>query len=187
MLPTPLISVWSSRARLMVVRRAQGRVEGRVVEGRVQRVAGDVRDGVGQPLGGVLVEREPAEGPLVDEAELGAEGVVEADPDAQMLLVGCVLGLYQELAAHTEVAEERSGPVVQRHPEVLAAAHGRPEAGAAEPGHEIHVAREVAADRTRVQHLDVGDGAAGHPALQTAPYDFDLGQLGHGGAPEGTA
>ena len=39
---------------------------------------------------------------------------------------------------------------------------------------------DVPAHGARMQHLDVGDGAAGDPALQSAPYDLDLGQLGHG-------
>jgi hypothetical protein len=38
----------------------------------------------------------------------------------------------------------------------------------------------VAAHGARVQDLDVGDGAVGDPALESAPYDLDLGQLGHG-------
>ena len=76
MLPTPQISVWSSRARLSSVRRRRSaRDERVVVEARVQRVAGDVRD-----RGGTAVRRrspdrvdgQAAEGALVDEAQLGA-------------------------------------------------------------------------------------------------------------------
>ena len=52
---------------------AQGLVEGLVVEERVQRVAGDVRDDVGQTVRGGVVQRQAAEGALVDEAEFGAE------------------------------------------------------------------------------------------------------------------
>ena len=46
---------------------------------------------------------------------------------------------------------------------------------------EVGGAGEVAADRARVQHLDVGDGAADDVAGEAAPDDLDLGQLGHGG------
>ena len=41
-------------------------------------------------------------------------------------------------------------------------------------------AGEVPAYGTRVQHLGLGDRPVGDPPLQAAPYDLDLGQLGHG-------
>lgn len=72
-----------------------------------------------------------------------------------MFLVGGILRLYEQLAAHAEVAQQRAGRIVQRHPEVFAAPHGRTEAGTAQPGREVHTAREMATDGTRVQHLDV--------------------------------
>ena len=90
---------------------AQRLVEGLVVEQRVEGVAGDVRDDVGQPVGGGVVQRQAAEGALVDEAQLACRSVVgEADPDAQMLLVRCLLRLDQELAAHAEVRQDRLRP-----------------------------------------------------------------------------
>ncbi|GHJ94475.1 hypothetical protein SNE510_39940 [Streptomyces sp. NE5-10] len=36
-----------------------------------------------------------------------------------------------------------------------------------------------------VEHLHAGHGPSGDPALQSAPDDLDLGQLGHGNPPEG--
>lgn len=44
---------------------------------------------------------------------------------------------------------------------------------------EVLAARGVTAYGTRVQHLHLGDGTVGDPALQPAPDDFHLGQLGH--------
>ncbi len=88
---------------------AQGGVEGVVVEGGVEGVAGDVRDDVGEALGIArhgVVQREAAEGALVDEAELGGQGVGEAEADAQVLLVGRALGLDEQLPAHAQVGED---------------------------------------------------------------------------------
>lgn len=153
------------------------------------------------------MQREPAEGPLVDEAQLGPRDVVEPDTDPQMLLVGHRLGLDQELPAHPEMAEHRvrgggpgpgrpasgarararrpvRGRVLQRQPEVLPPPACHPEPAPAQRGGEVVAARGVTAYGTGMQHLHIGDGTAGDPALQSAPYDFDLGQLGHA-APQG--
>jgi hypothetical protein len=159
---------------------AQGEVECLVVEERVERVAGDVRDDVGQAVGAGLVQGEAAEGALVDEAEFGAEGVGEADADAQVLLGGRLVRLDQELAAHAEVGEDRLTGVLQGQPQVLAAAAGRADAVALQAVGEVVGAGDVPAHGARVQDLGVGDGAVGDPALQAAPDDLDLGQLGHG-------
>jgi hypothetical protein len=39
----------------------------------------------------------------------------------------------------------------------------------------------VAADRTRVQDVDVGDASADHAAFEPAAHDLDLRQLRHVG------
>ena len=70
MLPTPEISVWSSSARLTSVCLPRSAGDERlVVEERVHRVAGDVRD-LGGQLGAALGDRQAAERALVDEAQL---------------------------------------------------------------------------------------------------------------------
>ena len=161
------------------------RVEGGVVELWVQWVAGDVRDDVGQPFGGGRVQGQPAEGALVDEAEFGGEGVVEANADAQVLLVGCALRLDEQLAAHAEVRENGSGLVGERKPEVLAATLRQPDPVPLQPCPEVLAARDVPAHRARMQHLYVGDDPSADPALQTASYDLDLGKLGHVDPPDG--
>ena len=89
MLPIPETRVWSSSARLRPVRRrAQPRPRRLGSKLRVERVAGDVRDAAGtlparhrrlrgsgrRPVGGrdERLDREAAEGALVDEAQLAA-------------------------------------------------------------------------------------------------------------------
>ncbi|GAA3081808.1 hypothetical protein GCM10020254_27740 [Streptomyces goshikiensis] len=128
------------------------------------------------------MEREPAEGALVDEAELGAGGVVETDPDPQVLLVGGVGGLYEQLPAHAEVAEHGQVPPREGQPEVLPPPLGHSDGLAPQPRGEVHASGGVPAHGPRVQHLDVLDGPPCHPALQSAPDDFDFGQLGHVGS-----
>src|SRR5690606_33253446 len=67
--------------------------------------------------------------------------------------------------------------------QVLAAAAGGAHAVAPQAVREVVGSGEVAAHRTRVQHLGVGDGPVGDPPEQSAPDDLDLGQLGHGVSP----
>jgi hypothetical protein len=86
--------------------------------------------------------------------------------------------LDEELPAHAEVGQEGVG-VVQRQPEVLAAA--------AHPGHdpargggcEVRRSGQVPADRARVEDLDGVDAVTHDVLRQTSAYDLDLGQLGH--------
>ena len=113
---------------------------------------------VGMPCASRSVEGEPAEGALVDEAQLGA-AVGEAEPGVQVLLVGRGGVLDEQLAAHPEV-QDQAERVAQVEPEVLAApAHG----GDAAPGEavgEVLRAGDVAAGDPVAAQLDVGDGAA---------------------------
>jgi hypothetical protein len=162
---------------------AQRRAEGVGVEAGVQRVDRDVRQPGRDAVAGSLLDGQPAEGPLVDEAQLAA-AVGEPEPGTQVHLVGLVGLLDEQLAAHAEVRDQR--PVGRaavglghRQPQVLAAAMGGGEGAAGERADEVLGALEVAAHRPRVVHLDGGDGAAGDPAVQAAPDDLDLGQLGH--------
>ena len=75
-------------------------------------------------------------------------------PDPQVPLVGRRRGaLDQHLAAHAEVAEQGVA-VVERQPEVLAAAAGGVDPAAGQRGGEAVGPARVAAYRARVQHLD---------------------------------
>ena len=118
------------------VRRRTLRDEEVVVELRVERVARDVGD-LGRQLGAALGDRQAAEHPLVDEAELHGAGSSERqrEADPQVPLVGVPGGLDEQLTAHPEVAEEGVA-VVEREPEVLAASAGRLEPAPGQCGGE---------------------------------------------------
>ena len=155
MLPTPETRLWSSSARLIAESRRRSPAAERLgVEVRVQRVAGDVRElGRDALVGPVLsrdelVEQHPAEGALVDEAQLGPV-VGEADPHVQVLLVRRPGGLDQQLAAHAEVADQALVAVGERQPQVLAAPRDRGERRAGQARGEVLRAGEVAADGPR--------------------------------------
>ena len=189
MLPIPETSDWSSSARLSAGPPAaeRGR-ERRVVEGRVQRVAGDVRDrrrdlAAGRP--GQRLDREPAEGALVDVAQLAA-AVGEAQPGAQVRAGRLAGRQHQQLAAHAEMAEQRRAAGLpgdagggQRQPQVLAAPARAQHGPAEQPRDHVVRAGEVPAGGARVQHLRGGHRPAGDPPVQAAADDLDLGQLRH--------
>ena len=105
--------------------------------------------------------------------------VAEVEADPQVALVGGSALLHQQLAAHPEVAEEGVA-VVEREPEVLAAAQGALEPATGQRGGEAGRAAQVAAYRTGVQDGDRLDGAADDVAGQAVADGLDLGQLGHG-------
>ena len=168
MLPTPETRVWSSSSRLTPETRLRTRrTNSVVVELGVERVAGDVRD-LGRQLGAAVGDHQPAEHPLVDEPQLVdppnfRAGQRETDP--QVPLVGGAGGLHEHLAAHAEVAEQGVA-VVERQPEVLAAPAGGLDPAAGQGGGEAGGPARVAADRARVQHLDLGQPGADDVALQ---------------------
>ena len=178
MLPTPLISDWSSSARLTPVRRrAQPASERGVVEGGLQRVARDVGDRRPGSSAPSRHEQQVAERALVDEAQLGP-AVGEGEPDPQVRRQRPVRLADQQLAAHAQVgraARRRRRGSHRYLPRRRAPATARP----ASAGGEVGGAGQVPADRARVQHLDGRDGAAGHPALQAAADGLDLGQFRH--------
>ena len=192
MLPIPLISDWSSSARLIpVLRRASRAANAAGVEGGLERVGGDVRDRLGDEvdavgLGGVGAgldrrdqrrDHQVAERALVGEAEVGAAvGEREAGADVRRELA---VGLAdQQLAAHAEVREECL-VIVEGEPHVLAAAFRAGERAADHRGGEPGRAGGVAADRARVKDLGGGDGAADHVAFEARADGLDLGQLRH--------
>ena len=155
---------------------AQPRHRGREVELRVEGVAADVRDLLRQ-LGPAGREGQPAEHPLVDEAEPGvAVGEPEQHPGVGHQRRGD--RVQPELAAHPQVGQDGVA-VGQRQPEILAAAARLGEGPPGQRGGEVVGARQVPTDRSRVQDLHRGDPAVGDPGGQTAPDDLDLGELGH--------
>ena len=122
--------------------------------------------GIGAVGGTSRSSMQPAEGALVDEAQLGP-AVGETDPDVQMVLVGRVGGPHQQLPAHAEMRDQRLvrgvrrgvarvGAVgtVERQPRYLPAPRaGRPRAA---PGsaRQIGGAAGMAPDRPRMPDLD---------------------------------
>ena len=143
-----------------------------VVELRVHRVPGDVRD-LGRQLRPAGGDRQAAEHPLVHEPEL--VGAVERQPDPQVSFGEGGRRLHEQLAAHAEVGQEGVA-VVERQPQVLAAAPGLLDAPAGQPGREVVGAGGVAPYRTGMQYVDRGDGAADHVGLEAEADDLDLGQ-----------
>jgi hypothetical protein len=71
------------------------------------------------------------------------------------------------------VPDERVG-VVQRQPQVLAAALHRADRPASQDIGEVHGPRGVAADRARVPDLDARDRPAGDPLVQAAADRFNF-------------
>ena len=86
----------------------------------------------------------------------------------------------QELPAHAEMAQQGVSPV-ESQPEVLAPAPGVDDRAAGEAGGEVVRPGEMAAHRARIEHGDVGDGAANDVLGESAADDLDLGKLRHSG------
>ena len=158
------------------VRRRTLRTNEIVVELRVERVAGDVRD-LGRQLGAALGDRQAAEHPLVDEAELV---VAEVEADPQVALVGGAGVLHEELAAHPEVAEEGVA-VVERAARGTCRGGGRLEPATGQGGGEAGGPRWS-------RRTGRGWRTVTEPMVRPTTWrveavadGLDLGQLGHGG------
>ncbi len=134
MLPTPLISDWSSSARLIPVFLvfSSGR-EPLVVEGGLERIRRDVRDQAGQ-LGSARRERQVPERALIDEPQVMA-AVAELEPGAQMRPEWRLRIPDQQLAAHAQVSQQRV--LADGEPQVLAAPAHFPDLPVGERGGEI--------------------------------------------------
>ena len=78
-----------------------------------------------------------------------------------------------ELAAHPEV-RDHGVTVVERPPEVLAAAPNGGDGVAAQHGLEVRGATFVPADGAVVEDLDVGDSTADQMRAEPAADDLDL-------------
>jgi hypothetical protein len=150
--------------------------EGVVVEVRVDRVTGDVRDHRRHRVA-ARYDQQPAEGALVDEAQLPA-AVGEAQPHVQVLLQRAVARHDEQLPAHAEVPGQGVAGV-QRQPQVLAPPLRRQDGAPGEPADEVVGTRSVPAHRARVRDLHLLDRASRDAALQPEPDGLDLGQLRH--------
>ena len=191
MLPTPEISVWSSSARLTSVCRRRSAAENASSSksgSSGSRAMCAIRGGHAASASGQLVDGEPAEGALVDEAQLAA-AVGEGEPDPQVRLVGLRRAARPAAGRSCRGAPTSAVPVGAPSGSAAAAtgtcrAGGRRRASGRSARRRSRSAPgEVPAHGARVEHLDGGDGAAGDPALQAAPDDLDLGQLRHRSAP----
>ncbi|MDQ1128831.1 hypothetical protein QE381_000959 [Microbacterium sp. SORGH_AS 888] len=169
--------------------------EDRVVEGRIERVAGDVGHlARHERLGGTEaarcavhgrhegIDRERPEGPLIGEhdRELTVNRVRDDDPHTLVAFSGRAGLAKQELPAHPEVPDDRVRLAVERKPQELAAAGGGADRPAREPLLEVGGARRMASQRTCVAHLDAQDVGARDGGFEAVPDDLDLGQLRHG-------
>ena len=182
MLPTPLISDWSSSARLSPVRRRRrAAATGVVVEGRVERVAGDVRD---RHAGRRRPRSTTASPPKVRWSTKRSSGPPSAKANRTRRCVssGASGGPHEQLAAHAEVGEQRLVAVASSGshrylPRRLARRRRvRPRSRAAKSA----APAGVPADRARV--AAPRRRRCVRPAthrLEAAADDLDLGQLGH--------
>ena len=136
----------------------QHRNDGVAIELRIERIAGQMRDGhrhVGAVDDDHVGEHPPAERALVDEAHRGA--VVEQRRDAQVVLVRYLT--QQHLPAHAEVHNQRRA-VTEREPQILTAAARARDAIVEQSGSQIARAGLVAAHRSWVVHPHRRDGLA---------------------------
>ena len=85
---------------------------------------------------------------------------------------------HKQLAAHAQVGRQGAS-VVQGQPQELPAADGRGQGAPGELVDEGLRSPVLAAQRTRVEDLDAGDGASGHVPGEPGTHHLDLGQLGH--------
>lgn len=95
-----------------------------------------------------------------------------------MAFGGCVRGLEEHLAAHSEVRQDRVA-VVEGKPEVLASPAGGDDLSAGHLRGEVGGPGGMPAQRPWVEYVDRGDGPPDHMALQSQPDDLYLGKLGH--------
>ena len=85
---------------------------------------------------------------------------------------------HEQLAAHAQVGRQGTS-VVQGQPQELPTADGRGQGAPGELVDEGLRSPVLAAQRTRIEDLDAGDGASGHVPGETGAHHLDLGQLWH--------
>ena len=168
--------------------------EARVVERRVERVAGDVGDlrgdagkrrtaAAGGGVGGVdeVVERKRAERPLVGEhhRQRPVHRMLELDADPLVPLLGRTGHAQQHLPAHAQVGHDRFVRT-QRHPQELAPTDGAHDPTPGQFGLEVLRRAGVPRERAGVADVDRRDERTRHRGFETGADDLDLGQLRHG-------
>ena len=159
MLPMPETRVWSSSSRLMPAVRRRTRATNSVVVERAGRT-GRGRCGRSRPAARRR-RRRPTGRRTSAGRRTAARGRRGRSGPAGGARRGAPRLLDEQLAAHAEVGEQGVA-VVERQPEVLAAAPGGLEPAAGERRGEAGRAAEVAADRARVEDLTDPIGAADH-------------------------
>ena len=163
MLPMPQTRVWSSSARLSPVRRRRSAAaNASVVEVRVERVAGDVRDRHRHAVDQVRRRRARRRCAGRRTAAPGRRRRRRAGPAGASRpgVPGCRTSSWPLIP---RCASTASLVAVQRQPEVLAAAAGAGERAAGQPAGEVGGTAGVPADRPGVGDVDGGDGAPGDP------------------------
>ena len=147
-----------------------------VVEQRVERVAGDVGD-LGRELGAADRDREAAEHPLVDEAELrGRRGRSGPAGGARRGLLRSCTSSWPLMPRWPRRASPLSSGSQRYLPRRRAPSNRRPVRAAAKPAGPRGSRRTGRGWRTR----DRRDGAADDVAGQAVTDGLDLGELGHG-------
>ena len=125
-------------------------------------------------------DREAAEHPLVDEAQLVGSVAGGAAP-AGGISSGAPAGTTSSWPLMPRCAS-RASPLSSGEPEVLAAPPGRLDAAAGQAGREVGRAADVAAHRRGWQHVDRRRCVADDVGLESAADDLDLGKLRHSGS-----
>src|SRR5664280_1551413 len=169
MLPTPLTNFWSSRARLIPVRRrrsaprnATGSNAGSSGSGAMCRMPAGCP---APPVTSLATTARPPKVRLVFLA--GGHELRYVDQRT-----------FGGLAAHAQVGLE-DVPGVQRQPQVLTAPAGGFNPAAGQQGDEVGFPGKMAPDRPRMADSHRGYRPPDDSALQALPHHLDLGQLGH--------
>ncbi len=178
MLPTPLISDWSSSARLTSVCLALSLRVNSASSNAASNGSGAMCDDRLRHAADQGGEHDVTEGALVDEAQVRA-AVLEPEADPQVLLQRRVLVHDQQLTAHPQVGQQSLFGARQREPQIFATALGGQHRAALEPRGELVGPRHVPPDRAWVQHLRGGDLAADDPLREATPDNFDFRQFRH--------
>ena len=151
MLPTPEIRLWSSRARLISVRRRR-----RAATNASSEKTGSIGSRAMCAISAWAAPPRPAETdspPKVRWSTKRSSGPSSAnsDPDAQVRLVRRAGRAQQQLAGHAQVADHRVA-AVQGQPQVLAPPTDVGDRSGRPAGRRSRPARQVPAYRPRVAH-----------------------------------
>ena len=170
----------------------QHRNDAIAIELRVERIAGQMRDGhrhVGAVDRHQIGEHPATERALVDEAQRGA--VVEQRRNAQVIrrsapspsnICPLIPRCTTRATLPSALRPRGSSPSlagVQRQPQILTAPAGAGDPRIEQPCGQVGGTRFVTTHRPRVVHPHGADGSTRHVGRQSAPDDLDFGQLRH--------